>query len=153
MKARARSFSFRDVADLERKWPGVRPACEAIARAKGGVLTLSQDLRGHDQNRAFWAMLEDIALQCEFDGEPRPVEIWKVLILSAYWAARGEPQIIVPGLEDEPVNLSRANVYRSRTMTARDFAGLLDYLQYYGDAQGVTWGLARARRAARVAGP
>lgn len=151
MRARACRFGFANLAELERKWPRVRPACEALARTKGGVLILSPDLRGYDQNRALWAMLEDIALQCEFDGASQPPEVWKVLMLSAYrWVTYGEAPNVVAGLEGEPLSLSRASVYSSRTMTARDFAGLLDYLHHYGDARGVAWGLARAQRAART---
>lgn len=87
------------------------------------------------QNDRFHAMCDDIAKQCEWQGKKRDAAAWKVLLVSGHTVATGGQAEMIPGLENEFVNLRESTA----AMSKRRGASLIDYVQAWGDMHGVVW--------------
>lgn len=91
-------------------------------------VALSPPARSHDQNAMFHAICSDIAKSgFQWAGKKRPLEAWKVLLVSAHTVATNDEKHkaeIVPGIENEFVNIreSTARMSVGRTTSLIEYA-------------------------------
>ena len=96
------------------------------------VVTVRPPKRSLDQNARMWAMLADIAKQCELDGRKFIREDWKCIFMRAC----GWDVMFLPGLSDgRPFPAG----FKSSKMTVRQMADLITFIIAYGDERGVEW--------------
>ena len=73
-------------------------------------LTIKPSTRTPSQSNKFHAICEDVAKSGTlFRGKPRTKLGWKVLFISGHSIATGEGADIIPGLEDEFVNIRESS--------------------------------------------
>jgi hypothetical protein len=103
-----------------------------IERAPPGyVMELKAPKRTDDQNRKMWAMLSDISLSKPM-GERYTPEEWKERIMHAVgWECQFLPGI----LDGRPFPTG----YRSSRMSKAQMGAMIDWMQAWGDEQGVRW--------------
>lgn len=78
-------------------------------------------------------MLTDISKQCEFNGQPRDVDTWKAIMVSAHKIATGGQAEMAIGLEGEVINLRESTAQ----MSVKRMASLIEYITAYGISHGV----------------
>jgi hypothetical protein len=110
-------------------------ALAAIATAEeGSTVALGPQTRSGDQNAKFHAICTDIAnSQKKWAGKRRTAEEWKVLLVSGHTVATAGEVEIVPGLENEFVNIREST---SRMSVGRA-ASLITYALAFCDANGI----------------
>ena len=87
-------------------------------------LSIKPSTRSLDQNAKFHAICSDIAQsKTEWAGKPRTAAQWKVLLVSGHAKATDEEFDLVPGLENEFVNLRESTAL----MTKKRGASLIEY--------------------------
>jgi hypothetical protein len=96
----------------------------------GAVVNVRQPSRSLDQNAKLWAMLSDIA-RAQPLGRRHTTETWKCLFMQAC----GHAVHFEAGLSGEPFPVG----FRSSRLTKRQMCELIDFIQAWGDEQGVTW--------------
>ncbi len=85
----------------------------------GWVASFSEPTRNLDQNAKFHAICGDIAASgYKFAGKERTAKQWKVLLVSGHAVATGEPAEIIPGLENEFVNIRESTALMSKKRAA-----------------------------------
>ena len=90
----------------------------------GWVASFSEPTRNLDQNAKFHAICGDIAASgYKFAGKERTAKQWKVLLVSGHAVATGEPAEIIPGLENEFVNIRES----TELMSKKRAASLIEY--------------------------
>ena len=106
-------------------------AARAIADAPDGYrVTISAPSRSGDQNAMFHAICGDVSKSgLKFRGKPRPLWVWKVLLISAHATATGDGSDVVGGLEGEIVNIRES----SSDMSVTRMASLITYCIAYCD--------------------
>lgn len=94
-----------------------------------------QPNRTLDQNRKFWAMLNDIAEQVSWpvDGRDQRLEPdeWKEIVT----AGLRKNQRVAAGIEGGFVMLGS----RTSRMTIAEMAELIEFIQWFGTERGVRW--------------
>lgn len=111
---------------------GRQHVLDAITAANGGWrVELRAPKRSDAQNRRLWAMLGDIARQCRLNAGEYTPEQWKCVFLRAM---HREMQF----LPDLNGGFFPAG-FRSSTLTVAEMTALQDFMQAYGDEQGVAW--------------
>lgn len=106
-------------------------AKELIDKAPDGfVATLAEPKRTNDQNARLWAMLSDVALSKPLDRMHTPEE-WKMIFMSAC----GWEVAFLPGLDGRFL----PHGYRSSQLTKKQMIDLQDFIQAWGDENGVQW--------------
>lgn len=108
---------------------------EVMAAPEGYVVEIKERTRSGDANARFHAMLTDVARQLQYLGQKRSVEFWKGLFVSGWQLATGQKPEICPGLEGEFINIRESTA----TMSGKRLASVMEYVQAYGDQQGVRW--------------
>ena len=102
------------------------------AAPDGYVVKIGKPTRSDDQNNKMWAMLEDIAAQCELDGRKFIRDDWKIIFMRACsWDV-----MFLPDIGDGkwfPAG------FKSSRMTVSQMADLITYIYAYGDERGVAW--------------
>ena len=83
------------------------------------------DGRTLDQSAKFHAMCEDVAKQALWMGKKRTKEQWKVLFVSGHSIATGSGAEVVPGLENEFVNIRESTA----SMSKARLSSLIEYVQ------------------------
>ncbi len=81
--------------------------------------------RSLEQNSKLHALLSDISKQCEFNGEKRDIDTWKMIMVSAHKIATGGKAEMVIGLEGEVINLRESTAQ----MSVQRLASLIEYIQ------------------------
>lgn len=100
----------------------------------GVVVTVSEPKRNSDQNAKFHALCSDIARSgLEWMGKRRSAEQWKVLLVSGHAMATKEGADLVPGLENEFVNLRESTA----AMSKKRCASLIEYTLAFCAMRGV----------------
>lgn len=100
----------------------------------GVVVTISEPKRNSDQNAKFHALCSDIARSgLEWMGKRRSTEQWKVLLVSGHAMATKEGADLVPGLENEFVNLRESTA----AMSKKRCASLIEYTLAFCAMRGV----------------
>ncbi len=99
------------------------------------IIDVRPETRSDAQNRLLHALIGDVAKQAEWLGKKRtPIE-WKVLFVSGHSVATKQGAELVPGLENEFVNIreSTARMSKSRVNS------LIEYVYAWGSAHDVDW--------------
>lgn len=111
-----------------------KAACrEVLAAPEGHIVRITPETRSLDQNAKLHAMLTDISRQAKYLGAKRDVEFWKGLFVSGWQIATGEKPEIVPGLENEFVNIRESTT----TLGIKRMASLIEYVQAWAAMSGV----------------
>lgn len=100
-------------------------AHEAIDAAPDGwQVAVGEKVRGEDQSAKFHAMCGDIAKSgVKWAGKERTAAQWKVLMVSGHTVATGGSAEIVPGLENEFVNIRESTA----SMGKKRASSLIEY--------------------------
>lgn len=111
-----------------------RLACQAIGQAPDGYMVrISEPTRSLMQNALFHDLCGQLAGQ-EWAGKPRGAAAWKVLLVSGHAMATKEGADVVPGLENEFVNLRESTALMSK----KRGSSLIEYTQAFIANRGVT---------------
>ena len=102
-------------------------AIEAVRTAPAGqVVQIKDPTRNGDQNAKFHAICSDFAKSSiQWAGKRRSAEEWKVLLISGHAVATKQGAEIVPGLENEFVNIRES----SARMSKQRMCSLIEYAQ------------------------
>lgn len=98
-----------------------------------------EPLRSSEQNRKFHAMLEDISKQVKWAGLYWDKDSWKALVLGAKYGQIVAPNPFGHGLL--VMNKEKSSKLRksAKNEDAPNMNDLINELQAFGDAEGVTW--------------
>jgi hypothetical protein len=111
-------------------------ASKAVINAPDGyVCEIKPRTRSLDQNAKFHAMCTDVARQAKHMGRSLTPLQWKCLFVSGHAVATEAGTDIVPGLEGEFVNIRESTA----NMGVKRKASLIEYVQAWGDENGVKW--------------
>lgn len=110
-------------------------AIQAIASAEEGTsVSIGPKTRSGDQNAKFHAICTDIAnSQMTWAGKRRDAEAWKVLLVSGHTVATAGEVEIIPGLENEFVNIRESTA----RMSVGRAASLITYAIAFCDTNGI----------------
>lgn len=110
-------------------------AIEAVRTAEeGSAVSLGPKTRSVDQNAKFHAICTDIANSGrKWAGKARDAEAWKVLLVSGHTVATAGEVEIVPGLENEFVNIRESTA----RMSVGRAASLITYALAFCDTHGI----------------
>lgn len=98
------------------------------------VLVLREEKRSLDQNAHFHALCSDIAKSgIAWAGKPRKASEWKALLVSGHAVATKAEVEMVPGLENEFVNLRESTAQ----MGVKRAASLIEYTHAFMAENGV----------------
>lgn len=102
-----------------------------IEKAPAGyVAEVREPKRTLEQNDRMWAMLTDISVAMPLDRRHTPDD-WKAIAMNACsWECA-----FLEGLDGRPFPVG----FRSSKLTKSQMGTLLDWLQAFGDEQGVRW--------------
>lgn len=106
-------------------------AMTAMARAPAGyVVTIEEPKRTLEQNDLMWSLLSDIALAKPLGRRHTPDD-WKAIAMNACsWECA-----FLEGLDGRPFPVG----FRSSKLTKSQMSKLIDWLQAFGDENGVRW--------------
>ena len=97
------------------------------------VVKIQPMTRSLEQNSKLHALLSDISKQCEFNGQKRDIDTWKMIMVSAHKIATGGKAEMVIGLEGEVINLRESTAQ----MGVQRLASLIEYITAWGVENGV----------------
>ncbi|WP_233116565.1 recombination protein NinB [Aggregatibacter actinomycetemcomitans] len=97
------------------------------------VVKIQPMTRNLEQNAKLHAMLSDISKQCEFGGEKRDINTWRMIFCSAHRIATGDKAEMAIGLEGEVINLRESTA----RMSVKRMASLIEYVTSWGVQNGV----------------
>lgn len=102
-----------------------------IDQAPGGYIAVVEEpKRTLDQNARLWAMLSDIAVAKPLGRRHTPDD-WKAIAMNACgWECQ-----FCEGLDGRPFPMG----FRSSQLTKAQMSTLIDWLQAFGDENGVRW--------------
>jgi hypothetical protein len=104
------------------------------AADEGSAISIGPKDRSGDQNAKFHAICTDIAhSQMTWAGKRRTAEEWKVLLVSGHTVATAGEVEIVPGLENEFVNIRESTA----RMSVGRAASLITYAIAFCDTNGI----------------
>lgn len=89
------------------------------------VVKIQPMTRSLEQNSKLHALLSDISKQCEFNGQKRDIDTWKIIMVSAHKIATGGQAEMVIGIEGEVINLRESTAQ----MSVQRLASLIEYVQ------------------------
>lgn len=105
-----------------------------LAAPEGHTVTFAPATRSLDQNAKFHAICMDLAKSgLEWAGKRRDADQWKVLLVSGHTKATAGEVEIIPGLENEFVNVREST---SRMSVARA-SSLIEYAMAFCASHGV----------------
>lgn len=104
------------------------------------VVTVKEDNRTVEQNKALWPRLADIAAQVTWHGEKLTDEEWK----DVFTAALKDHQRVVRGINGGLVFVGG----RTSQMTVREFSDLIELINAFGAEHGVVWSEPKKEEAA-----
>ncbi|SDR37444.1 NinB protein [Paraburkholderia fungorum] len=106
-------------------------ASRAVVNAPDGfICEIKPRTRSLDQNAKMWAMLADVSRQVEWYGQNLTSEEWKDVLTAAL-----KKQKAVPGIDGGFVVIGA----RTRNMTIREMADLVELMYAFGAEQNVQW--------------
>ena len=109
-----------------------KAACrEILAAPEGYVVTLAEATRNLEQNAKMWAMLADIAKQCDWHGLKLNSEELKDLLSAGLVQSK-----VVPNLEGNGFVILGQ---RTSKLTKSQFAALIELIYAFGAERGVVW--------------
>lgn len=118
-------------------------AVQAVQNApEGWAVRITEPTRTLEQNAKLHAIFSDVAQQEKYIGRELTATQWKTLFISGHAVATGLGADMVPGLENEFVNIRES----SANMSVARMSSLIEYTTAWGSQQGVIW--TNERRAA-----
>lgn len=109
-------------------------AAQAVLDANEGfAVRITPPTRNLEQSAKFHAICGDLARQLPYAGKKRTLEQWKALLCSGHSVATQENAEIVPGLEQEWLNLRESTA----TMSVARMSSLIEYALAYCAMNGV----------------
>lgn len=106
-------------------------ACNAIMHAPDGYIAIVEEPRRTiDQNSRLWALLSDVAMS-KPHGRMHTPEEWKCIFM----AACGWEVAFLPGLDGRFLPYG----YRSSKLTKKQMMDLQDFIEAWGNENGVRW--------------
>lgn len=102
-----------------------------LAAPDGYVVTIKEPTRNLEQNAKMWAMLEDLAEQCDWHGNKLVAEEWKDLLSAGLVQSKAVPNLTGNGF----VILGQ----RTSRLTKSQFAALIELIYAFGAERGVEW--------------
>lgn len=106
-------------------------AANAVLKAPDGyICRIEEPTRTIDQNSRLWALLSDVAMS-KPQGRMHTPEEWKMIFMSAC----GWEVAFLPGLDGRFLPYG----YRSSKLTKKQMTDLQDFIQAWGDENGVQW--------------
>lgn len=102
-----------------------------LSAPEGYVVSIKEPTRNLEQNAKMWAMLGDIEHQCDWHGVRLVAEEWKDLISAGLVQSK-----VVPNLEGNGFVILGQ---RTSKLTKKQFAALIELIQFFGDERGVNW--------------
>ena len=106
----------------------------AMNAPDGLMVVFSEPTRNSEQNAKFHAICSDIAKSgMEWAGKKRSAVQWKVLLVSGHAVATKAEFDMVPGLENEYVNLRESTAL----MSVKRSASLISYALAFADMNGI----------------
>lgn len=100
-------------------------ACQAIMQApEGMVVQIKEKTRSLEQNARLHALFSEVSRQSSWCGRKMNPEQWKVLFISGHSQATGNGADMIPGLENEYVNIRES----SASMTIARMSSLIEYI-------------------------
>lgn len=112
-----------------------RVAQFAMVAPEGWRVEFRAPNRSDLQSSKMHAMFGDIARQHLYIGRHLNSFQWKNLFISGHAVATGLGADMVPGLENEYVNIRES----SATMSAKRMSSVIDYTYAYGAAHNIKW--------------
>lgn len=107
-------------------------ACRLVLGAPDGyVATVAEPKRTLSQNDLFWQMLTDISIAKPM-GERYTPDEWKPRIMQA---CGFECQFLPGILDGHPFPVG----FKSSQLTKKQMGALIDWMQAWGDEQGIAW--------------
>jgi hypothetical protein len=97
----------------------------------GTVVKFFKPGRSTPQNDRMWAMLSDVATQATHNGSRYSADQWKCLFMHAC----GHESHFMPGLNGEPFPAG----FRSSKMNKEQMGELMDFIEYWGANNAVTF--------------
>lgn len=115
--------------------PARQRCIEAINNAQDGmVVAISEPTRTLEQNAKFHAICANLkASGLAWAGKKRTASEWKVLLVSGHSIATKEGADMVPGLENEFVNLRESTA----RMNKKRIASLIEYAEAFCESNSV----------------
>jgi hypothetical protein len=106
-------------------------ACALVHKApQGFVATIAEPKRTLEQNDKLWAMLTDVSVAMPQERRHTPDD-WKCIFMSACgWEVQ-----FLEGLDGRPFPQG----FRSSKLTKAQMSALIDFIQAWGDENGVQW--------------
>lgn len=96
----------------------------------GYIVQFREPIRSLEQNAKMWAMLNDIS-RSEPLGRKHTPDDWKAIAMNACgWECQ-----FVEGLDGRPFPVG----FRSSKLTVKQMKDFIDWLQAFGDENGVRW--------------
>lgn len=109
-------------------------AAQAVLEAtEGFAVRITPPTRNLEQSAKFHAICGDLARQLPYAGKKRTLEQWKALLCSGHSVATQENAEIVPGLEQEWLNLRESTA----SMSVARMSSLIEYALAYCAMNGV----------------
>ena len=102
-----------------------------LAAPDGYVVTIKEPTRNLEQNSKMWAMLADLAAQCDWYGNKLNADEWKDLLSAGLVQSKAVPNLTGNGF----VILGQ----RTSKLTKSQFAALIELLYAFGAERGVKW--------------
>ena len=101
-------------------------AAQCRLAPEGYIVTIQEPTRSLEQNSKFHAICSCVAKSgTKWAGKERTVEQWKILLVSGHAVATKLGAEIVPGLEDEFVNIRESTA----RMSVKRLSSLIEYAQ------------------------
>lgn len=110
-----------------------RAARAVLDAAEGFAVRITPPTRNLEQSAKFHAICGDLARQLPYAGKKRTLEQWKALLCSGHSVATQENDEIVPGLEQEWLNLRESTA----SMSVARMSSLIEYSLAYCAMNGV----------------
>jgi hypothetical protein len=102
-----------------------------LSAPEGYVVSIKEPTRNLEQNAKMWAMLGDIEHQCHWHGVQLVADEWKDLLSAGLVQSK-----VVPNLEGSGFVILGQ---RTSKLTKKQFAALIELIQFFGDERGVKW--------------
>jgi hypothetical protein len=125
-------LSLRTPADLSRIF-GILQAADLT---KPKVVTIKDQDRSGEQNKALHAMLADISRQVDHAGRKWDVLIWKRLLTAAWLREAGDQPQLIPAVDGHGFDV----IYeRTSKMSVKQCAELILWVECFGAEHQVRW--------------
>jgi hypothetical protein len=103
-----------------------RKAMQAVAEAESGMrVEIKPRTRSTDQNALLHSYFSEVAKQSTWHGRKMTAVQWKTLFISGHSIATGLGSEMIPGLENEFVNIRES----SAAMSVTRMSSLIEYVQ------------------------